>query len=77
MPRNVERNVIETVVNATEPNHTIILAVTIRGQRRIRIVKKFLPANACHKFVTRDGINNSEIALGKLVSIVKNAIPTV
>ena len=28
-------------------------------------------------FVTRDGINNRAIALGKFVMIVKNAMPTV
>ena len=54
-----------------------MLAVIIRGQRRIRIVTNSPPAPACHKLVTRDGINNIEIALGKLVMTVKNAMPTV
>ena len=77
MPRSVERYERETVVSAFEPNHTIMLDVNIRGQSLIRIEKKSLPTPACHKLVTRDGINKSEIALGKFVMIVKNAIPTV
>ena len=77
MPRSVERYEREKVVNAFEPNHTIILDVNIRGQSLIRIGKNSLPTPACHKLVTSDGINKREIALGKFVMIVKNAIPTV
>ena len=65
------------VVNAFDPNHTIMLDVTIRGQSLIMIGKNSRPIPACHKLVTRDGINKREIALGKFVMIVKNAIPTV
>ena len=77
MPRSVERYERGTVVSAFEPNHTIMLDENIRGQSLFRIEKNSLPTPACHKLVTRDGINKSEIAFGKFVMIVKKAIPTV
>ena len=76
IPRKADRYEREILVSAIVLNHTIMLAVINIGQRRMRIKNNSPPTPACHKLVTRDGINNREMALGKFVRIFKNAIPT-